>query len=366
MNNNKNILANEVVQNYSVTPVSNEKKSRGKSVIFYSTKIVTCLVCSFILLCISIYLFLLFSNRDNSVSFFSSSNVRDIVHLKENNYFSTPTLEDKGKYISSLIDRMELDFYYEFKAKDQINYIYSYYIEANTIIKDAKDGMIIWNEKETLVSSLKSEMIDTFSISERVVFDFQKYNDKVFNFIKDYVVIGEGELQIALYVKLLDTSTSDVILSEIVPVTISLNNQTTNVKKQNISNTSSILLYSSSISIDKVVFLVMAIISILISIFLIIKGISLFKSIFLKRSLYQKHLDNILKTYDSIIVEVNELPDYHHLHQIIVSSFEELLDAQEELRAPIIYREIVIDKRGIFIIIKNDDVWIYQLDAKNL
>lgn len=55
-------------------------------------------------------------------------------------------------------------------------------------------------------------------------------------------------------------------------------------------------------------------------------------------SVYQKEKKRILRTYGSVIVEVETLPDIYGKNIIKVKSIDDLVDAQVELREPIYYK----------------------------
>ena len=91
--------------------------------------------------------------------------------------------------------------------------------------------------------------------------------------------------------------------------------------------------------------------------------ISLFKPIlnFKPKSEYTKQLDKILKNYDQIIVEV-ETPVREKEHNVIlVKSFEEMIDLEEELRIPIIFYENIYKHIAVFTITHNNIVYKYVL-----
>ena len=83
-----------------------------------------------------------------------------------------------------------------------------------------------------------------------------------------------------------------------------------------------------------------------------------------KSNKYEFKRDEILKTYDSIIVSTNNLPSFDGIKQIEVQQFSELLDAYSEIRMPINFYENEEKNKSAFFIIKDDLSWIYILRKK--
>jgi len=83
-----------------------------------------------------------------------------------------------------------------------------------------------------------------------------------------------------------------------------------------------------------------------------------------KSNKYEFKRDEILKSYDSIIVSTNNLPSFKGIKQIEVQQFSELMDAYSEVRMPINYYENEEKTKSAFFIIKDDLSWIYILRKK--
>lgn len=56
------------------------------------------------------------------------------------------------------------------------------------------------------------------------------------------------------------------------------------------------------------------------------------------KAIYNSTLRNILRVYDSVLVEVVEIPDINSRQIIRVMEMDELFDAQSEIRKPIYYK----------------------------
>ena len=56
-------------------------------------------------------------------------------------------------------------------------------------------------------------------------------------------------------------------------------------------------------------------------------------------SIYESELKNILKTYDAVLINSENIPDLVGRNIIKVSSIEDLIDAQVEIRKPVYYKK---------------------------
>lgn len=94
---------------------------------------------------------------------------------------------------------------------------------------------------------------------------------------------------------------------------------------------------------------------------LLIKNNNLNKS---PESQYLGTINNILKTYDSILVEIKEFPDLTDKKIIKTLSFKDMLNTEYELRKPVYYisNEFAYD----FMIIDNEDVYTHTVKRNDL
>ena len=76
---------------------------------------------------------------------------------------------------------------------------------------------------------------------------------------------------------------------------------------------------------------------------------------------YIKKLEKILKEYDRAIVTVTKKPDTTKKSINNVPSFEELLDARENLEKPILFYQNRSGSKSTFIIINDKEAYVYTL-----
>ncbi len=84
-----------------------------------------------------------------------------------------------------------------------------------------------------------------------------------------------------------------------------------------------------------------------------------------ENKIYKSNLKEILKTFDAVLIKVDEVPSIEKRDIIKVNSIEDLIDAQVEVRKPIFYyldvnscTFVLLDRREycFFILRKNKDV----------
>ena len=81
---------------------------------------------------------------------------------------------------------------------------------------------------------------------------------------------------------------------------------------------------------------------------------------------YEKYINKLLKNYDRVIVETDAPIDLSNCKMIDVKSFNELLDVRDNLKLPIIYSVLEENKKGIFYIKNDKDVYRLIIDEKEL
>ena len=87
-------------------------------------------------------------------------------------------------------------------------------------------------------------------------------------------------------------------------------------------------------------------------------------------SIYESELKNILKTYDAVLINSENIPDLVGRNIIKVSSIEDLIDAQVEIRKPVHYKKefdsctfiLLDDKEACIFSIKRNDSVILPID----
>ena len=137
------------------------------------------------------------------ISYNSSSNVAYKVYLFENDYFEEPYLGMNRTYISSLINYIDIDFNYNLNFSEFVSGKYTYYVKGTIAADKIKENdgsywskSYILTEPETITYNDQN----SFNISTNVIIDYQKYNNLLNEFKKDYGISFNGVFNVELIV----------------------------------------------------------------------------------------------------------------------------------------------------------------------
>lgn len=293
------------------------------------------------------------------------------VYLKDNDFFDTPYLEEGKTYITSLIDHISVSYRYKVAFNHNLKGKYSYYVKA-TIVADKpnNEGGTYWTKDYNLTEE-KEMTVDgsmSYSVLENVDVDYDNFN-KILNEFKrtmgltidaklkvSLVISGDmyyGEMNVPINQELqLSLPLSELAIEGSVDTNVhnSINQVVNTIKKTDFTYT--------ALKIFGIVF-----ISVAIQFFVYMLRI---RKLVHERNLYYYTLKKILNTYDSIIVNTNELASIKNLNVIHVNSFEELIDAHNEVRMPINYYQDDENGESYFMLINDKTVWQYILTVNNV
>lgn len=332
---------------------------------------------SIALLAISIFLIISSLNIKTSskvqlLSYNEKSNVDYNVYLKPNNYFVEEYLPKDKQYISSVIDYIDIFYNYNFSSSKKIDADYEYKVVATLEAKykiDSSNSKQIWSNDYVLVENKLSSVKDegNISINENVKVNYEDFNKIINSFKKDYMLSVNSDLTVKLFIKVNGKYVpADKVfnLNNELSVVIPMSQQTIDIKTnyEEIKNDQIVTIEK----IDKIknyYFLILGISMAFIFVIILILQISKVIIDDKKQSLYIKELKKILHDYGDIIVEVKKAPKISKEKSSEVKSFNELVNAQIELRTPIIFSEIIKNELGLFVIFDNDYAYYYSIKS---
>ncbi len=297
------------------------------------------------------------------VNFQEEGKVNYLVYLKENDYFSETYLTEGKQYIASLVDYVDANFTYSFNGYKENDYKYEYSIIA-TLIANQKDkpDEILYEKDFILKDKQQVEDINPFVINENIKIDYDYYNSIINEFKSTYALSIDSYLKVQLNIywsakdKIFD---KDVGKTNHLDLVIPLSQQTikvtmnTNDINQNVSVQS-----DPSIKLTNKVFFVSFWLFIFADLWLGLLIVNTYVLEKKRKGEYLLKLEKIEKQYDRAIVETNILPKKAK-NIIDVNSFEELLDARENVEKPILHKKET--DGSIFVIIDDDIMYRYIL-----
>lgn len=293
-------------------------------------------------------------------------NVTYKVGLAENQFFETKELEMNKTYISSLVDKINMNLVYTFSGNKKAKTKYSYKVIGVTDIRyNNKDEKSIWSKEYVLVEPKELETDgNSFTINENFDVDYATYNNEVKQFKADLKIPIVADFQ----VKVIINSQSDVsgveqqvAESSILNLKMNLAEDIFTVDKQ-FENQKTNNVYENTMATKKVnkPLLIIGSIAVFAALLLILDAIR--KSIkFSKRTDYAIALNRILKNYGDIVAEIVTPVEMDNLNVIEVKNFDQLLDIEEEIRMPILFYEIIPDEQGEFVIVCDNVAYRYVI-----
>ena len=303
------------------------------------------------------------ANSTTPISYTEQNDLDYRVYLKNNDYYEDEYVQDMD-YISNLINYIDLNYNYSIVVDKKIDLDYSYNVISRVKIYNNEEGDLIYKKDETLVDEVRGTKQGMIQINEDLKINYPTYNDYVKDFRNQFSLFANSKLEIIMTIEVkdkegkLNKSYSDII-------EIPLGQQLVRISKIYEKPLDHGEIDVNEFDLNKAVFggtfLLISALVFLTSIFEIIK-ISIVKS---KSgySVYQKTLHRIFNEYDKLVVNTVEVPIIKDQQVIRVTSFEELVDAADNLKKPILYTEVEKDRLCHFCVISEKQFYQYWLSV---
>ena len=305
------------------------------------------------------------------VSYKENGNIEYKVYLHDNDIYDKKYLDMDERYISKLVDNIDIEFNYSNVFDTDINGYYSYIVLGKLIAYEDNMNDSLWEKEYTLLdlkaNVLNENNIRNFMINDKLEIDYDKYKQEILNFKKDYDIDVSGVLKVIIkYKKELQFSsisgvnTDEKEISLIIPLTsdtFKINILNNDYKIDNYYD------YSKKERVNYL-FIVLGVFNLSIGLSFLILTIRNIINASKKGFNYHRELSKILNEYDDIIVNVKRFYNKKKYNLIYVDSFNELLDAYKKVGNPISFRETKKDEEAIFMMIEDDNAWIYKMENK--
>lgn len=344
-------------------------KSRVKDIsIFIGLLIITI----FIMVYASFLLFASLNEGEEKVIFYDEEMTLNYkVWLKENDFYVDDYVDEDYNIIASSIDTIEFDFNYLLNFS---NYIQgeSYYT-INSYIIAYQDGdsaqRKVWDyEKLIKDKTITLYDVDTNKVvsSDNFKVDYQYYRELMNNYKSNYLVSLVGNLVLEIKIKSnfnYKNFNDEINLQErTIKVNIPLTEQIVEITKEVPASNSQTLVEKGETKINYL--------KLGLSVFCFVGGLILviyLSGMLIKicgyDSKYVRKLSRILKGYNSVIVTVKKIEFEADEKIMYVGEFEELLDAQSELRVPILYCNIRTNKESLFVLKYDKATLVYKMKS---
>ena len=310
-----------------------------------------------------------FSYKDaRIVNYQDSGSIDYKVYLKPNEFYEQSYLGKNMVYVSGLINTVNIDFNYQFLLDEITDMTFSYTIMGKLQISDDSGANVYYSKDYVLLGSKQAvvEKKNVYNIKESIAVPYEKYNDLANKFKSSYGIDAASNFIITLK---LNKVINDLNLNESneMTVTIPLSQRAITIKSDSSGmNNNRSITSESTVSLDNKVYIGIAVISFIVSVAMLLKFLELVVAYFGKKSEYDRYLDKIFKAYDRLIVETKTMPRFDDKNIIKIQKFEELLDARDTLKQPIMYFNIADHTKCYFYISVGNDVYLTVVKAVDL
>ena len=326
-----------------------------------------------ILSAVFLYFGLTFS-LERKLVYNEKGNVDYKVYLKGNDNFTEKYLGKGMKYIASLIDYIDIDYKYEFKSNQKMNYKCNYYILASSSVvnKNDKDKLIYKKEKYILNSQTKEfpdkDFVDLY---ENIKVNYDEYNNVIKDFINKYN-ISETENKLNLDLRISLEGQSDgfeniIFDKSLLNVSMPLTDQTVDIdiNYKEVDGSGEKIDVSNS-NLFNIIFFVSAGISFLIDLLILTFLISNYLKVKRTETAYEKEKNKLLYQYNRVISKVYNFVISLSYKIIDLKEFSDLLNIRDTLDRPILFTEF--KERGVscFMILDDDVLYRFTLKDKDL
>ncbi len=309
-------------------------------------------------------------NQTYYISYNENSSVDYKVYLKENDFYEEEWIGKDHSYIASLIDHISATFSYKLDMDTaNVDYEYSYEIEAQLLIVDKQTGRPLYSPTTVIKPELSAKQNSTkkLNIKESVVIDYQEFNRIASSFVDKYDLRDiTCSLNVTMNVIVngsCDEFENDSNNKYNVSLSVPLTNRTVDVEIASTVPTSEGKVIACAGSVDQVIFKRVAIISGVIDAILIIILLSF---IYLTRNEdinYTIKVKKILRNYRSFIQKINNEFNTDGYQILTVNSFGEMLGIRDTIQSPVLMCENADHTRTRFVIPSNTKI-LYMFEIK--
>ena len=307
-------------------------------------------------------------NSKKYVYYNEKSNLDYTVCLKKNSFYETECQAKNMKYVASLINKIKLNFNYEFNIDEKEDIDFTYDIVGKLVISDLNSDKSFFEKEYKLVTDKSSKLSNgkSSSIAENLELDYSYYNNLANNFRTMYGVDANSNLIVYMTIKKNSKDTKIKLDDNIVMmVKIPLSEKSIDIELDYKEfNYSSNLVKNTEVSVDKVIYICLAIVLISLGIITMVKIIRIvIKANKVNR--YDRYIKKILKEYDRLIGEASSMINLDGKEIVEFKKFGELLDIHDNLGLPIMHYVVTEHVKSYFYIVHENIVYMHIVKASD-
>ena len=333
-----------------------------------------CVIIIIFILTVASFMLYVDSNTSQYVKYDEKSDINYQVSYKDNEFFDNKYLDSDKQYISSLIDDIHAEFNYEISLDDvDVEYKYTYRIEANVIVRDKDTKNLFYDKSEVLLNEQEElTSLKELYINEKLTIDYDLYNDKIKRLVSIYDLDNaESFLNLNMYVNVIgsceefeDKQKQEKVITLSIPLsqdTLAIDfvdntvNSSNNVMKCNTNNDNSFI------------FIIVGIFLTIFDFGLIILAIRYEIKTRTAETIYEKELKKILNNYGSSIQMLGSEFNFSNYQLLKIETFNDILEISDKLRQPILMEENKEKTGAYFIIPSNTELlYVYRLKVSDI
>ena len=356
------------------------KKNQVNSLLINQTKrrntvlTYTCVIVLVFFLAISLLMVYVKNSKAQYVSYSETGNIDYTVKYKDNEYFDNNSLDSNRQYIASLIDNINAEFNYKIALEDSnIEYKYSYRIDAEVVVKEKNTSNVFYEKTEQLVKEKeKISSLNEVNITEYLVIDYDKYNDKIKRFVSVYdLETAESSLNINMYVNVIGSCEEfdeNQEKERVISLTIPLTKDTIAIDfVDDIVNSSNNVMKCNSSNFGNTIVLFLSIILTAVGVGLIVAVIRYEIKTRTAETIYEKELKKILNNYGSNIQVIGNEFEFNDYQLLKIETFYDLLEISDKLRQPIQMKENK-ERNGAYFVIPSVTklLYVYRMKVSDI
>ncbi|MBE6530639.1 MAG: hypothetical protein E7679_00915 [Ruminococcaceae bacterium] len=283
-------------------------------------------------------------NKSTYVYYSESGNALYRAYLADNEFYEQEYLNGEHAYVSELIDRMTGDFSYDLVLDtSDVNFKYSYRIEAQVIVSDKDTGANIYDPSFIL---LPEKAVTThgngLAIRERVNIDYNSYEELAAKFVGVYGLTNvEQKLCVRMFVDVLGTSESfadDSSGQYVVELKVPLNAKTLKPSVSTTIATGEQKILANNTSAKNGFKIASIIIASLDAV--AVAAIAVFTILTRDKHIdYSRKVKSVVSSYRSYIQKIVTPFDTEGYQLLAVESFREMLEIRDTIQMPILMYE---------------------------
>lgn len=284
------------------------------------------------------------NNKNAYVGYTEEGKVIYRAYLADNDFYEEEYLNGSHAYVAYLINKMTADFSYDVKMEiDNVNFQYTYKIDAQLIVKDKASKTKIYDSfYEVLYEETSDSSGDELNVKKLVEFDYQKFNKKADEFNRTYNLKNTENILLVkmtinvigmcesfqndnqdVYTITLSLPLMQTVVSPSVSATVPTGEQKIIVK--DISS-------FENLKISAIVLGCLDLLAIIILVLYILLSID-------KHIDYARKVKKLVSNYDSYIQQILTPFDFSSYQVLKINSFKGLLEIRDTVQSPLLMYE---------------------------